>query len=94
MTFSVEGDVAKTPDSKTRSETIHGSLYNFNWSPWTVEKCDNRKALARVRYHTNALYLLTSVITLGIYTPQNVTWWCGGEKQPDDEDEELYVPGG
>ena len=94
MTFIVEGDVPKTPDSETKPETVHGSLYDFRWQQWTVEKCEDRKGIARVEYHTNALYLLTSVVTLGLYVPQTVTWWCEAEKPEDDEDEEIYVPGG
>jgi hypothetical protein len=91
MTFIVEGDVPKTPDSETATETVHGSLYKHKWQQWTKEKCLDRKGIARVEYHINAIYLLTSVVTLGLYVPQTVTWWCDGTK-PDD-DSELYVPG-
>ncbi len=90
MTFSIEGDLPKTPDSKTRSETYHGSLYGFEWSDWTVEKCDPRQGITRVRSHTNAVYLVASVASLGFYVPHNVTWWCDGAKQPDDGDDEYH----
>ena len=93
MTFAIEGDVPKTPDSKTKSETIHSSIYDIQWSSWTVEKCDERKGLARAEFHTNAVYLLASVATLGLYVPQTVTWWCDGAKPPDNDDD-IYVPGG
>ena len=70
MTFSLEGDGDKTPDSKTKQETVHGSLYKIQWSnlgsePWTVEKCANNVSLKRVEFHTNAIYLIASVATLG-----------------------------
>ena len=91
-TFIVEGDVPKTPDSTTATETVHGSLYNFRWKSWSEEKCLDRKGIARLEYHTNAGYLLVSVASLGLYVPQTVTWWCDGTKPEDDED--LYVPGG
>ncbi len=93
-TFIVEGDVPKTPDSETATETVHGSLYSFRWRSWTEEKCEDRDGIARVEYHTNAVYLLASVASLGLYVPQTVTWWCDGSKAEDDEDEEIYVPGG
>lgn len=93
MTFTLEGDLPKTPDSKTRSETIHGSLYGFEWSAWVVEKCANRQGIARVRSHTNAVYLLASVASLGLYVPHNVTWWCDGAK-PADDDDDVYRPEG
>ncbi len=92
MTFTVEGDLPKTPDSTTGTETVHGSVYGFEWSTHVVDKCDNRQGLSRVRYHTNALYLLASVLSLGLYVPQNVTWWCDGSAS-DADDEEEYVPG-
>ena len=80
MTFSLEGDGDKTPDSKTQQQTVHGSLYKIQWSsiagdPWNVEKCDNNVALKRVEFHTNVIYLLASVATIGLYVPQTVTWW-------------------
>ncbi|HIG43276.1 MAG TPA: hypothetical protein EYQ14_22445 [Gammaproteobacteria bacterium] len=91
MTFTLEGDLPKTPDSKKESETIHGSLYGIEWSHWDVEKCDNKKGIVRVSSHTNAVYLLASVASLGLYVPQNVTWWCDGTKAADD-DGDAYRP--
>ena len=91
MTFTLEGDLLKTPDSKTESETFHGSLYGFDWSSdWIVKKCPPRQGIMRVRSHTNAVYLLASVASLGLYVPHNVTWWCDGAKPPDDDDDEYH----
>ena len=90
-TFSVNGDIPKTPDSKTKSETIHSSLYGFHWSEWKEDKCDSRKGISRVRIHTNAVYLFVSVASLGLYVPQNVTWWCDGAKPADTVDDDVYV---
>ena len=91
MTFTIEGDLAKTPDSTTGDETVHRSLYGIEWSKQTVEKCENQQGLTRVRFHTNAMYLLASVVTLGLYVPQHVTWWCGASPAPDDPND-VYVP--
>ena len=92
-TFTLEGDLPKTPDSTTGTGTVHGSLYGFEWAGWQVEKCSNRQGISRVRYHTNGVFLLAAVASFGLYVPQNVTWWCDGAK-PDDEDDDVYVPGG
>lgn len=89
-TFELEGAGAITPDSKTGSETVHGSLYGFYWRPTTVEKC-GKDHLFRVEYHTNAALILASVVTLGLYVPTTVEWWCTSA-QIDDEDEEAWDP--
>lgn len=95
MTFSVEGDSPKTPDSTTATQVFHGSLYGFKWSDFPVEKCENQQGLSRVRYSTNAAFLFASVLSLGLYVPQHVTWWCDGTDislSQDDDDE--YRPEG
>ena len=90
-TMTIEGDCQKTPMSKTGTHTVHGSFYNYVWSAPPVEKCENGRCLVRARYHTNALYSLVSVLSLGLYVPQTVEWWCDGSSSPDD-DEEEYEP--
>lgn len=89
-TFEVEGNGSITPEAKTGSETVHGSLYGFRWRPFDVEKC-GADSLFRVEHHTNAVLLLASVATLGLYVPQTVEWWCYSPSV-DDEDEEQWVP--
>ena len=89
-TMTIEGDGQKTVESKTGTHTVHGSFYSFDWSSPTVEKCDNGHGLYRARYHTNAVYVLVSVISIGLYVPQTVEWWCDGS--PSQEDEEEYHP--
>lgn len=90
-TMTIEGDGQKTPKSKTGTHTKHGSFYSLVWSEPPVDKCDNGHGLYRVRYHTNAVYVLASVISLGFYVPQTVQWWCDGTPLQDD-DEEIYQP--
>ena len=89
-TFEVEGYGSITPEAITGSETVHGSLYGFRWRPFTVEKC-GADSLFRVEYHTNAGLLLASMVTLGLYVPQTVEWWCYAPSG-DDEDEEVWDP--
>ena len=91
-TMTIEGDGVKSPQSKFGKHTVHGSYYSFVWSEPPVEKCDNDRGLYRARYHTNALYALVSLVSLGLYVPQTVEWWCDGRPKPDVE-EELYHPG-
>jgi len=92
-TMTIEGDGQKTPQSKNGTHTVHGTFYGFNWSEPPVDKCDNRRGLYRARYHTNAVYVTVPVVSLGLYVPQTVEWWCDGTKA-DDDDEEIYVPAG
>lgn len=89
-TYEVEGAGAFTPDSHTGSETIHGSLYGFRWSEFNNEKCVDSN-LFRVETHTNAALLLISVLSLGLYVPQTVEWWCSSS-QVDAENEEVWDP--
>jgi len=89
-TMTIEGDGQKTAESKTGTHTVHGSFYNFVWSSPAVEKCDNGHGLYRVRYHTNAVYTWVSVISMGLYVPQTVEWWCDGTPKQDDNEEEYH----
>ncbi len=89
-TFEIEGRGSVKPDAITGSETVHGSLYGFQWSPFAIEKCGDDN-LFRVEYHTNAALLAASVLSLGLYVPQTVEWWCDAG-DADDEDEEAWDP--
>ena len=89
-TMTIEGDGQKTPESTTGTHTRHGSFYEIVWAEPPVDKCENNRGLYRVRYHTNAAYALVSVVTLGLYVPQTVEWWCDGT--PEQQDEEEYHP--
>ncbi len=89
-TVEVEGSGSITPDAITGSETVHGSLYGFRWKEFDVEKCGT-DSLFRVEYNTNALLLAASVVSLGLYVPQTVEWWCYSPSG-DDEDEEVWDP--
>jgi hypothetical protein len=82
MSFAVEGDCPKTPDSKFGQETIHGSFYGFNWDDGTrqVRKADDRLGLAKVEYHTNVFYVLLSVVSLGAYVPVDMDYWVEAPK--------------
>lgn len=91
-TMTLEGDGQKTPKSKTGTHTKHGSYYSLVWSEPPADKCDNGRGLYRVRHHTNALYSLVSLISLGLYVPQTAEWWCDGTPR-DDGDEQEYIPG-
>ena len=89
-TVEVEGSGSITPEAITGSETVHGSLYGFRWAPYTTEKCGD-DSLFRVETNTNAGLLLVSVLSLGLYVPQTVEWWCYSPETAD-EDEEIWDP--
>lgn len=89
-TLTLDSDAQKTPTSEHGTHTKHGSFYDFVWSEPPAEKCAQGKGLARVRYHTNIVYVLVSVVSLGLYVPQTVEWWCDGSTDSDDEEE--FIP--
>jgi len=89
-TFELEGRGAFTPESHSGSETVHGSLYGFKWREFSPEKCLGEN-LFRVESHTNAGLLLVSVLSLGLYVPQTVEWWCAAP-QIDEDVEEQWDP--
>lgn len=86
----IEGNGSITPDAITGSATVHGSLYGFRWQPFTTEQCGG-DSLFRVETHTNALLLGVSVLSLGLYVPQTVEWWCYLPSAADD-DAEIWDP--
>jgi hypothetical protein len=67
--------IDKTPDAMHQSETVHGSFWGFRWTEPEFARTTHGKDIVRVDYHHNALYLLASVATLGLYVPQGVEWW-------------------
>lgn len=91
MSFELEGDGLKTPKSSHGVETVHGSLYGFEWASRNIVKSSDGLGLYRVEYHTNALYILVSTCSLGLYVPQTVEWWCQAREE-DDSDEPALKP--
>ncbi len=89
-TMTIEGDGQKTVESTTGTHTVHGSYYSFVWSSPAVDKCKNGRGLYRARYHSNVVYALVSVVSLGLYVPQTVEWWCDGTPDPDDDGEQYH----
>jgi hypothetical protein len=87
-TFLIEGsgDRDKTPDAQKVEETIHGSFWGFSWTERKVASCERDRELFRIKVHQNALFVLASVATLGLYVPQSVEWWCV-ERADSGEDE-------
>ena len=61
------------PSEKSQNKVIHGSFYGYQWcGPRTITQ---NADLHRVITHTNMLYSLAAVGTLGIYVPQEIEWW-------------------
>lgn len=89
-TFEIEGNGAITPQATTNSETVHGSLYGYRWRSFDVEKCGT-DSLFRVEFHTNVGFLALSTLSLGLYVPQTVEWWCYTPAALAEE-EEIWVP--
>ena len=86
MTIELSGNAPLSEDSKSESETIHGSIYQHRWSQYHVQKC-HRGTIAKVEFQTNALMLLASFASLGLYVPQTVEWWCADTEEDRDDDE-------
>lgn len=85
-TFTLVGNVPKTEDSIAHKKTVNAT---FAKSEQFVNACEEEgQNLAAIRYHTNPVYVIASVLSLGLYVPQNVTWWCGTESPACEDDEE------
>ena len=91
-TFTLEGNAPKNETAIAQNKTVNAS---FVRSEPIIDLCEDQDAdVASVRFHTNPAYILASILTLGLYVPQNVTWWCGTEEAeclPDDPREECQV---
>ena len=94
-TFTLVGNAPKTETSVAQNKTINAT---FAKSEQFINACaDADQDLAEIRFHTNAAYLFVSILSLGLYVPENVTWWCGS-KEPEckdgdtSEDCQDYVP--
>ena len=80
MNFPIEGDCNKS--LKTETETVHCSMYGFNWDDniRKVRKANNGLGLAKVEYNMNGLDLLVGALTLGLYVPVEIEYWTEAEK--------------
>jgi hypothetical protein len=84
--FEVGAKASITEQSTNGYETVNGSIYGFRWTPYQVQKCEE-SALARVEVQINGLQLLASLLSLGLYVPQTVEWWCDDSSVIHDEDD-------
>ena len=95
-TFTMVGNAPKSEQSVAQTKTVNST---FVKSEQFINACaEEGQQLAEIRYHTNPVYLLASLVTLGLYVPQNVTWWCSAEETECAEGDESgdcepYVPG-
>ena len=95
-TFTMVGNAPKTEATVAQTKTVNAT---FARSEQFINACSDPKAhVAEIRYHTNAAYLLVSILSFGFYVPENVTWWCSTEAPKCAEgdtsgDCEPYVPG-
>ena len=93
-TFTMVGNAPKTEQAIAQTRTVNST---FAKSEQLINTCvEEGENLAAIRFHTNPVYLLASILTLGLYVPQNVTWWCGTEVTDcadgdQSEDCEPYV---
>jgi len=92
-TVTLDSHASKTTKSTTGVDTVHGSFYGFVWSASEATKCKDKQGFARIRTHTNIAYTFVSILSLGLYVPQNITWWCDGS-QKDDQNEDAWIPPG
>ena len=82
-TFTLVGAAPKSEHAVAQEKTINAT---FAKSEQFVNACEaEQEDLAAVRYHTNAGYLVVSLLSLGLYVPQHVTWWCGVQEPACEE---------
>lgn len=93
MSFELSSNASKTEESINTSETVHGTLYgSWYWRDYNIQKCHDG-ALAKVEYTYTTPQLAISALTLGIYLPQTVEWWCADPGGGDDSNEPGLNPG-
>lgn len=84
-TFTMVGNAPKPEGEIGQNKTVNAT---FTKSEQFFNACaDTNQDLAEIRFHTNPAYLLVSVVSLGLYVPQNVTWWCGSEEKECEDDD-------
>ena len=82
-TFTLVGNAPKTEAAVAHEKTVNAS---FVKSERFVNACEDDGAdLAAVRYLTNAAFHVLSLLSLGFYVPQHVTWWCAVAESPCEE---------
>lgn len=77
--------------------TIHGSMYGFAWDGnKNVVLAQNTKnrllPVYSVKAHTNYLYLLSGVLSFGLYYPQTFEYKLVVPEKVDDKNEKPYKP--
>ena len=77
--------------------TVHGSMYGFEWDDSkNVVLAQNTKnrllPIYSVKAHTNYLYLLSGVLSFGLYYPQTFEYKLVIHEKVDDENEKPYNP--
>lgn len=77
--------------------TFHGSYWPFSWSGTgtgpesnVVHCAEGCVGVHTVEYHTNLAYALGPILTIGLWVPETVEWWCLVET-PDDEEDDIYT---
>lgn len=77
-TFTMVGNAEKAETAIDQNQTVNAT---FTKAKHETNICDDEgEELVGVRFHTNPGYLLVSLLSLGFYVPQNVTWWCHTEE--------------
>jgi hypothetical protein len=74
--FAIQGGGNVTAKDGLRGhETVYSSCWKeSSWNKRCMLK-DSRANFVKVRYKTNFFYSLASVVTLGVFVPQDVEWW-------------------
>ena len=92
MTFEVGSNATETTESVHGYEIVHGSIYGIQWGDeYHVQKCDDGP-LSRVEFNFNWIELFAASLTLGLYVPQTVEWWCDDSSVADDANEPGLDP--
>ena len=96
-TVTIEGGGSKD-DIVSAPITIHGSMYGFDWQnkKGVIFAKDSKgrvnKSLYSVCCHTNYFYLLTGVLSFGLYYPQTFEYTLTVPQKTDSENEPGYNP--
>jgi len=69
------------PATELRERTVHSTFWGL-WSPNIAPSNCQGNGLAEVSTHTNILYAIVSVATLGFWQVSDVSWNCSKDRVP------------
>jgi hypothetical protein len=76
----------------SKAFTFHGSYWGFYWSETDHIPCgETCQGIHKVLNHSNLGYAIAPIVTLGLWAPSTVEYWCY-VAVPDESDANTTLP--